>query len=180
METKKNLQVCSWLRNNCGFFPGASGVANGELPVLRKGQPSSGRPLTEPRQGPRSAPRSQFWAPGPSRPPRNPAQPLRPTGTRETPGPVTRPGPSRPPGEASSGGARQPASPCPGHNGSLRLANSRLGGGSPGPQRRPHRPLPVRTFSRDASMAEAAGGGPMLPGATSSSRAPPLFPRWQR
>lgn len=56
------------------------------------------------------------------------------------------------------------------HKGSSRQRHSRPRGGDP---------PPVRTFSRDASMAEP-DGGPAVPGATSASRAGPPFPRWQR
>lgn len=167
LEATENLQVCSWLPNTWGCSPGASGAASCEL-CHPNGPAARRRPQGRPRTGLQGA-----RGPGRTRPslPRS-------TGTREAPGPpdVTRPLAARPPQD-------RPVSPRPlsSHNGSSRPGNSRPGGGEPRPQRR--LPPPARTLSRDTSMVEAAGGARgrhAVPGATSASRAPPPFPRWQR
>lgn len=117
--------------------------------VSRKGEPSSGRPQGRPR-GPRNGL------------PAEPAQSLSAHGHPKDSRPrdVTRPqrrAPGRTPSRPGPLGQGQLApGPLPGHNGSSRPGNSRLGGGGLLPQGRP--PARVQTFSRDASMAEAAGG----------------------
>lgn len=145
--------------------------------VIQKGKPNS-------KQAPRWARIGLQGARGPRQ---NPAQSLLvhwdPRDSR--PRTVTRPQ-SRAPGWTPAGPGLlrwSPLTPCPlpSHNGSSRQGNSRRGGGDPGPRRRLQ--PQVRTFSRDASMVEAAGGARRrlaVPGATSASRAPQPFPRWQR
>lgn len=77
---------------------------------------------------------------------------------------------ARPGLDASSGEALQPR---PLSHGEQSPERRRPGAAAP--------PDPsVPTFSRDASMAEASGDVPAVPGTTSVSRGPRRFPRWQR
>jgi hypothetical protein len=82
----------------------------------------------------------------------------------QPPGPVTWPGPARP--------GRPPPT---------RLLSPTGKPVAPVAKTRDHSAArSFRTFSRDASMAEASGAGPAVLGTTSASRGPQRFPRWQR
>lgn len=61
LETTENLKVCSWLGNNWGFFPVASGAAKCSL-CPPKGR-AQFRQAPDPPRGPRTGPRAE---PGPA------------------------------------------------------------------------------------------------------------------